>query len=123
MELLTLNSLSNIIEIPTLLMRSLFPLHPVAAAIQSIGVIRRDLEGDNSYGVGRIFFPAFLYHGSFDFTLMFLSALNKLQVFEESSSWNTPSLQMFLGWTIFVLGICYYLKEAEAQHFRLVNLD
>jgi RsiW-degrading membrane proteinase PrsW (M82 family) len=64
-------SLDN--QISTLLARSFFPVHPLCAAIQSIGVCRRDLEGDKSYGLGRIILPAFLLHGSFDFVLMLAS--------------------------------------------------
>ena len=64
-------SLDN--QISTLLARSFFPVHPLCAAIQSIGVCRRDLEGDKRYGLGRIILPAFVLHGSFDFVLMLAS--------------------------------------------------
>ncbi|KAL7547802.1 hypothetical protein ACHAWF_011073 [Thalassiosira exigua] len=57
------------VQISTLVARSLFPVHPLCAAIQSIGVCKRDLEGDKRFGVGRIIFPAILLHGSFDFVL------------------------------------------------------
>ena len=53
--------------------------------MQSVGVIRRDIEGDASYGLGRILLPAFLYHGSFDFLLMFLTGLNSLHSFETAN--------------------------------------
>lgn len=58
------------VEISTLLARSFFPVHPLCAAIQSIGVCKRDLEGDGRYGLGRIISPAVLLHGTFDLVLM-----------------------------------------------------
>ena len=57
-------------EVGTLIARSVFPVHALAAAIQSIGVCRRDLEGDASHQLGKIIFPAWLLHGCFDFFLM-----------------------------------------------------
>jgi len=62
-------------EIITLVMRSLLPIHPLAAAIQSIGVCRRDLEKDQKMQVGRIIFPAWLLHGLYDFVLMVYAAV------------------------------------------------
>jgi RsiW-degrading membrane proteinase PrsW (M82 family) len=67
-------------EVATLLARSLFPVHPLAAAIQSIGVCRRDLEKDKKWRLGRIVLPAVLLHGSFDFSLMVMA------LFQQSSS-------------------------------------
>jgi len=126
-------------EVSVLIYRSLFPLHPIAAAIQSIGVIRRDLEGDTSYGLGRILFPAFLYHGSFDFTLMLLNNLQSLHTFEETADDDTVQqqnedtvqqdtgdndmLSLLLSSTILVLGIVYYVAQARAQRKRLTDLD
>lgn len=128
-------------EVSTLVMRSLLPLHPIAAAIQSIGVIRRDLEGETSYGLGRIFLPAFLYHGSYDFVLMFLGALQQIHWFEklsdddyvqreykdehqeENDSLRDSMFSLFIALTIFVAGIVYYVIQARAQHKRLLDLD
>lgn len=46
-------------ELSTLIVRCMFPVHPLAAALQSIGVCRRDLEGDKSTQVGRILYVSF----------------------------------------------------------------
>jgi len=125
-------------EISILAMRSLLPLHPIAAAIQSIGVIRRDIEGDMSYGIGRIIFPAFLYHGSFDFVLMFMTALDEIHLFEKISGNESQQEEQkldyleqsengidsfYIAYTIFVLGIVYYVIQARAQRKRLIVLD
>ena len=57
-------------EVGTLIARSIFPVHALAAAIQSIGVCRRDLEGEKSHQLGKIILPAWMLHGCFDFFLM-----------------------------------------------------
>ena len=73
-------------EVTTLLARSIFPIHPLAAALQSIGVCRRDLEGDAKVGLGRILFPAILLHGSFDFVLMVMALIQSVE--DEGERWQ-----------------------------------
>jgi len=109
--------------------------------MQSIGVIRRDLEGETSYGLGRIFLPAFLYHGSFDFVLMFLGAIEKIHwiegmpddayeqeeykqdQLEESGRVSEDMSSFFIAFTIFLGGVVYYVIQARAQRKRLMDLD
>ena len=73
-------------------MRSLLPVHPICAAIQSIGVTKRNLiynndsnSNDNinptaytksNYNIGRIILPSVILHGSFDFFLFFLGYID-----------------------------------------------
>lgn len=57
-----------------LLFRSIFPIHALCAALQSIGVIQKFLENlplavRRHLGVGKIIFPAVLLHGTFDAVL------------------------------------------------------
>ena len=69
-------------EIATLDARSIVPLHPLVAAIQSIGVLcYRELEMRTTsnanantmlYMGGLILFPAWVIHGLFDFVLFVL---------------------------------------------------
>lgn len=73
-------------EIGTLVARSIFPVHALAAAIQSIGVCRRDLEGDASHQLGRIVFPAWMLHGCFDFFLMLSPVLMAMNHSDEVAS-------------------------------------
>lgn len=134
-----------ITEIGVLLLRSLFPVHPIAAAIQSIGVIRRDLEGDTSVGLGRIILPAVLLHGSFDFVLMFLSSLDSIHWYEhmpddteeakeyeqelqdeQSNVWkgalnDWPSL--LIGLIFVALGIVYFIVQTRAQRKRIAEME
>jgi hypothetical protein len=58
-------------ELMILLFRSLFPIHALAAAIQSTNMIRKFIEEpQNHLGVGRIIFPAVMLHGTFDTILL-----------------------------------------------------
>jgi hypothetical protein len=71
-------------EMAILIFRSIFPVHALAAAMQSIGVIRKFLEGPGDrdagrLGVGKIILPAVLLHGTFDAILM------SINVYIESS--------------------------------------
>ena len=60
-------------EISVLLARSALPVHSICAAIQSIGVVRRDVEEDADYKIGWAILPAVILHGSFDFVLLLLA--------------------------------------------------
>jgi RsiW-degrading membrane proteinase PrsW (M82 family) len=134
-------------EVSTLLARSLFPVHPLAAALQSIGVCRRDLECDSSTGVGRILLPAWILHGSFDFVLMAAEVWSQVhqkykdqgddgtnnqvgsEVVPNESSADTaedstdtlPAL--IASVTIQLVGIAYYVVQARSQRKRLEALD
>lgn len=56
-----------------LLARSALPVHSICAAIQSIGVVRRDVEQDTDYKIGWALLPAVMLHGMFDFALLALA--------------------------------------------------
>ena len=73
------------LEIETLIARSIFPVHPLCAAIQSIGVCKRDLEGQPGVGLGRIIAPAILLHGSFDFVLKVAAYLEQVKKIKQRS--------------------------------------
>ena len=58
-------------ELMILLFRSIFPVHALAAAMQSINMIRKFVEEpQNHLGVGRIILPAVMLHGTFDAILL-----------------------------------------------------
>jgi magnesium-transporting ATPase (P-type) len=109
------------VEMSVLFMRSLFPVHPLAAAIQSIGVVKRDLEGmQQHYSIGKILLPAILLHGTFDFSLMLISVIGQHSNNDEDNdndeeiiSTNILIISLIcLGVSILVvlIGICYYFK-------------
>jgi len=126
-------------EASTLLARSIFPVHPLAAAIQSIGVCRRDVEKDRSMGLGRILFPALLLHGSFDFALMFLELLLRSSdhdnddgkpvaspddpdiVVSEALQQQLPGIICSI--CIVLIGIIYFVVQTIRQRRRLVAMD
>lgn len=121
------------------MLRSLFPVHPLAAAIQSIGVCRRDLEGDNSIGIGRIIFPAVLLHGTFDFVLMIIAVVIGMRHIDEFLDPErqktgekielTPAdkrlnyISMACAFAMVLIGVVYYVKESRSQKKRLEEME
>ena len=90
----------------------IFPLHPICAAIQSIGVVRRDVENDSRCKLGRgILLPSILLHGSFDWILF------------EGDLMGAEIASLLLAVLIFCLGIMYYFWEAKEQRRRLKARD
>jgi len=67
-----------------LLARSALPVHSICAAIQSIGVVRRDVECDADYKIGWAILPAILLHGIFDFVLLAYAFFS--YIFEDDST-------------------------------------
>lgn len=115
------------VQLSILGIRCLFPIHPLAAAIQSIGVCRRDLEGDPTVGIGRILLPSILLHGTFDFSLLLLSWIGQ-SYDEESNNNNNNQSNTTLAWAISLLclvvsisvvlvGLCYYFKVRDPYLF------
>jgi hypothetical protein len=126
------------VEIQTLIARSIFPVHPLCAAIQSIGVCRRDLEGQRGVGIGRIISPAILLHGSFDFVLMVAAYLQQVQKIKEGndddsdipkeddsdavmSEEDIPTLVFSFGMVL--VGYIYYVWQSRAQTKRFIAID
>lgn len=124
-------------EITVLIARSLFPVHPLCAAIQSIGVCRRVLENDTSYGVGRCILPALILHGSFDFVLMviaFFSSSNSNDNVVNNDDNNNfhgetegddimASSSFLISLFLVIIGFSYYYVESNKQKTRLEELD
>lgn len=127
------------VEITTLVARSFFPVHPLCAAIQSIGVCKRDLEGERKTGIGRIISPAVLLHGAFDFVLMVFAYYQQVHKIEAGEDDDAPAdatavveddediteeLPSLLCASVFVaLGYAYYVCQSRAQTRRLVAMD
>ncbi len=131
-------------EIGTLYVRCLFPIHPMTAALQSIGVCRRDLEKDSSVGIGRILLPAWLLHGFFDFSLMAYSTIKEILTRHhfhtdyDTPPSDTPRIepgggnpvdadqgQPILMYVMFVpfAAMVYFMNESLYQRERLERLD
>ena len=127
-------------ELMTLFVRCIVPIHPLAAALQSLGVCRRELERDRKTGVGRILFPGWLLHGTYDFSIMAYTIVtsvmdkynsdsddNKTSTLnggDDDDDASTAGFIVFFAMIYFALfGIIYYFKQAWLQRKRLVELD
>jgi hypothetical protein len=118
-------------EISTLIARSIFPVHPLCAAIQSIGIVRRDVEKNSKWQLGRSILPAVLLHGAFDFVLMLLALLERSSksgtektddaTLDEFDSADALPLVISVG--LVILGLLYYCCEGQGQRKRLQELD
>jgi len=123
------NGSSLSMEVSVLISRSLFPVHPLCAAIQSIGVCRQQLENDKSIGLGRILLPAILLHGTYDFAIMLLNFLSTLSADADDDGENAAGAIMYsifalAGSVIFVMaGVWYYVRQSYQQVHRLQQLD
>jgi len=116
------------LQLGVLIERSFFPIHPILAAIQSIGVCRRELEKAPSSKLGRIIFPAVCFHGTFDFLIIFISFVGKLvgQNYEEGDLRvsNTAEFLSVVACVWVMCGAIFYLyNECGKQRERLVAID
>jgi len=107
-------------EMTILFARSVFPVHPLCAAIQSIGVCKQKLEKDSSYKLGSIISMPVFIHGLFDFCLMSIGVL--VNVYGEESLVVTI-LSFFAPVTIVITGFWFYFFQSELQVQRLNDLD
>ena len=124
-----------------LLFRSIFPVHALAAAMQSINMVRKFVEcsDDNTHrvGVGRIILPAVLMHGTFDAVLLGINVYietawdNFLEANEgnhdENSRPYNPVLVNTVAWIcllgVMLTGVLWYYRENRNQRHRLVLLE
>lgn len=115
-------------EIFILLARSLFPIHPIAAALQSIGVCKRDVENDR-LRLGGIILPGVLFHGFYDFMLVWIDYIGnrKGNYVDEDDGIETESgsdkISSIVSVSILMSGVLYYFRERRKQRKRLAALD
>lgn len=124
-----------------LFFRSIFPVHALAAALQSISVIKKFVEGaeDDGHriGVGRILLPAVILHGTFDAILMVVNVYqetawdiylkdNNGVVGDDGGPYNPATVDV-IAWigitSVMILGILWYYRENRMQDARLKVLD
>ncbi len=124
-----------------LLFRSLFPVHALAAAMQSINVIRKyvECETDHSHriGIGRVILPAVIMHGTFDAVLLAVNIYIETawDVYLEKNEGNfnpddppyNPVVVNLVAWfsIIFVMvsGLMWYFRQNRLQSQRLAVLE
>jgi hypothetical protein len=100
----------------------MFPVHPIAAAIQSVYVCRRDLEKDSTIGLGRIVLPSVVFHGTYDFALYAItSSWQKDQnyFYQVENTTGVAIVSFCVSLFIVLAGGLYYMRISRAQYARL----
>jgi PrsW family intramembrane metalloprotease len=115
-------------ELFVLLCRAMFPVHPIASAIQSIGVVKRDLENSrNGSRLGRgILLPAALFHGSYDFFILWIDFLVKRKgnyTDDDEKIAMAEACSFITSLAIMAGAVIYYVILARQQRDRLHALD
>jgi hypothetical protein len=123
------NGSSLEMEMWVLLVRSFFPVHALTAAIQSVGVCERDLESSRTLKLGHIIWPAVLFHGGYDFVLLWLDFMadRKAGKDDDKDALESSGLVLLLAVILSVLAVLiaflYYLKVSRKQRARLIAMD
>ena len=125
-----------------LFFRSIFPVHALAAAMQSVNMIRKFVETEDvnghRIGVGRIILPAVMMHGSFDAVLLGINVFietswddymeaNGGNIDENNPSPYNPFIVNAVAWLsitmIMLTGFIWYYKENRSQRLRLIEME
>ena len=121
-------------KVSVLIARSIFPVHPIAAALQSIGVCQRQVEKKTTVQFGRhILGPAVLVHGLYDFMIVWIDYLaNRTRGVAasdddvmpvETASVTAAIVSFGISIGIMVAALYYYWRQAKAQRQRLYAMD
>jgi len=131
-------------EMAILIFRSIFPVHALAAAMQSIGVIHKFLEpagskGGGRFGVGKIILPAVLLHGTFDSILMGINVYieSAWGAYYKANNGREPDDESFVPYNAVVVnvvvwvcicltmlgGLVWYVAQNRSQKQRLKKLE
>jgi hypothetical protein len=101
-----------------LIARAFFPVHPICAALQSLGVVRRDVEGE-SKSFSAILGSAVLFHGAYDFFIVWIEFLASGH---KNNNWLSI-VSFFLSVGLMITAVCYFLVQAGGQRKRLQEMD
>jgi hypothetical protein len=127
-------------EFAILIFRSIFPVHALSAAMQSINMIRKFIEektsGEHNVGVGRIVLPAVLLHGTFDAILMVINSYVESrwdEFYEENDDYEdgftpyNPVLLNVIAWVsiigVMIVSFGWYTYQNQLQTLRLLKLE
>jgi preprotein translocase subunit YajC len=103
-------------------------VHPILAAIQSVGVCERDVEMSKSKKLGRIILPAVIFHGMFDFLIALIDFIGKLvgrQVEEgDFRISNITELLTIVACVVVMFSALYFFyRRSNQQRERLAETD
>jgi RsiW-degrading membrane proteinase PrsW (M82 family) len=110
-------------ELTVLIARSCFPVHPISAALQSLGVVRRDLEADRSRALGRIILPAVLLHGGYDFFIMWIDFLSRRHGVDADENPTALLVSLIVSVSAMLVALTWYFRESKLQRERLAAID
>lgn len=126
------NGSSVHMEVYVMIARTIFPIHPIAAALQSIGVCERDVEKCPTR-LGRILLPSVIFHGTYDFLMLWIDFLASLSRQDGYDNQNTDealesggyaALASYAISTILMGAALYWChKESKQQRERLAARD
>lgn len=110
-----------------LISRSFFPVHPIAAALQSIGVCQRDLEGVST-SLFQIVFPAVLFHGAYDFFILWIDFIDKRHgIHADEGSEEVSVVAVLLSFAVSILvlvaALVHLWRHCKQQRQRLADMD
>jgi PrsW family intramembrane metalloprotease len=118
------------VEVVILLARSIFPVHPIAAALQSIWVCERDLEKKTGTSLGRIIFPGILFHGLYDFLLMWFDFYYSRQANDDldddqaiAGADDSDWLSFVLSFGLLIIAMVYFFWASAMQRRRFRSMD
>mmetsp|Transcript_19027 Transcript_19027/g.46727 ORF Transcript_19027/g.46727 Transcript_19027/m.46727 type:complete len:630 (+) Transcript_19027:151-2040(+) len=105
-------------ELFVLLLRSLLPVHAICAAIQAVGVIKRDFENVPAT-VAKILAPAIFLHGFFDFLQFILPVF--LWTFCEMEMTDISIVTIVVAVVVTVGGAIYmfYMHRKQRERLRI----
>jgi len=102
-----------------LFVRSIFPVHALAAAMQSVSVVQRDIEGMASLKVGKIVLPAVLFHGVFDSCIFVVAAIGT----DLGESLQLIVVALMATLTTMIIGLLWYIRTSKNQLSRLLLIE
>ncbi len=122
-------------EMTMLVFRSIFPVHALCAAVQSIGVIQKFLEDPEKIpyrlGVGKIVLPSIILHGSFDAILMTVNSIIDMALEDAENQGGKGGndfefLDLIAGVTVIavmLIGLLWYYIKNRLQKARLKLME
>jgi len=130
-------------EWTVLLLRSVFPVHALSAALQSINMIQKfvenapDSQKHHQIGVGRIVLPAVILHGLFDAIILGINIYTEISTedyltknsgnIEDGAEMYDSTLVKAVAWggvtLIMILGSVWYYLHHRKQSRRLRGME
>ena len=102
----------------------MFPVHPIAAAIQSVYVCQRDVEKDTTIGLGRIVLPSVAFRGTYELALYAITSSwqkDENYFYRVENVAGVAIVSFCVSLLIVMAGGLYYARISRAQYGRLID--